>query len=192
MVWLFPGEIELLLILNGLGQNALQASLVTSYSAYVMAPLIFFLALISGDANWRERRKRALLAAVAMIIAVLLVTGIKYVVAEPRPPEVLQLNILDQPDVRGDLASSSFPSRHAGLAFAAAAAWQLFVVGKARKRKHSMRATLTIIFYIWAALIAISRIILGVHWPHDVVAGAIFGVGSALLIKFLANRLRLF
>ena len=40
-----------------------------------------------------------------------------------------------------------------------------------------------------AALIAFSRLYLSVHYPTDLLAGALLGVGSALLARWLCRRL---
>ena len=62
----------------------------------------------------------------------------------------------------------SFPSGHTSSSFAAATALSLHY------KKYA------VIFYIVAALIGFSRIYLYVHYPSDVVAGAILGVVVAI------------
>ncbi len=41
----------------------------------------------------------------------------------------------------------------------------------------------------WAALVAYSRVYLGVHYLGDILFGAAFGVGSAFLFRYLALKL---
>lgn len=38
------------------------------------------------------------------------------------------------------------------------------------------------VFYIWASLVALSRVALGVHFPSDILAGAVLGSGIAYFI----------
>jgi membrane-associated phospholipid phosphatase len=68
--------------------------------------------------------------------------------------------------------SGSFPSGHATMAFACATvlAW--------RVRRLAVPA------YVLAAAIAWSRVYVGVHWPLDVLGGAVLGVlvATALLM----------
>ncbi len=66
--------------------------------------------------------------------------------------------------------SSSFPSGHATASFACATVLSVLVPRGAPA------------FVVLAAAIAYSRLYLGVHWPGDVVAGAAFGVVTALLL----------
>jgi undecaprenyl-diphosphatase len=45
----------------------------------------------------------------------------------------------------------------------------------------------TAVMLSWAMLIAYSRVYLGVHYPGDVIAGAIWGAGCAWLVFYLYN-----
>jgi undecaprenyl-diphosphatase len=78
---------------------------------------------------------------------------------------------------RSDLAS--LPSGHATTAFAAAVA-----LGALFPRAR-------IPFWIAATAIGLTRVLLGAHYPSDVLAGAIVGAGGALLVRswFAARRL---
>ena len=104
--------------------------------------------------------------------------GIKNIVCRPRPfmaiapgPELL----IPRPD------GWSFPSGHSCSSFAAATA--IFL-----KDKRWGSAA-----FVLAGLIAFSRVFLFVHWPSDVVAGALLGVLCALVTAWgyrLIKRIR--
>jgi undecaprenyl-diphosphatase len=70
----------------------------------------------------------------------------------------------------------SFPSDHATAAFAIAFAIFFF----------SRRAG--VVFLAGALGIGLSRIFLGVHYPGDIAAGAVIGLGSAAAVTFLARQ----
>jgi membrane-associated phospholipid phosphatase len=123
-----------------------------------------------GIAFWMALARRRIAPAVAVLTAVfasqLLSNLMKDIVDRARPsvtyPDVHPLVRL--PD------SSSMPSGHAWIACAAATV--LWVVIPARRA--------------WvvglAALIALSRVYLGVHYPSDVLVGAAGGVATGLLV----------
>jgi undecaprenyl-diphosphatase len=67
-------------------------------------------------------------------------------------------------------ASASFPSNHAAAAFAVAASIWLW------RRKDGW------VWFILAAIIGFSRIWCGIHYPMDIVGGAILGVLIAVVI----------
>lgn len=77
----------------------------------------------------------------------------------------------------GKKSSFSMPSSHAANFFTAATVFTFFY------RKYQL------IFWFLAALVAYSRVAVGVHYPFDVAAGALVGVFIALFWIFLAKRL---
>jgi undecaprenyl-diphosphatase len=71
---------------------------------------------------------------------------------------------------------SSFPSDHAAVFFA------LALVITLHSRRLGMAA------WIWAAVALVPRIYLGFHWPSDIVAGALVGIGCVLACRLLIPR----
>lgn len=99
---------------------------------------------------------------------------LKNVVARPRPFNEIEGFVLLIPEPHG----FSFPSGHTLSSFAAATV--LF----AANRKFGIPA------YAVAALISFSRLYLFVHYPTDVLAGTLFGIGAALLALWIIRRVR--
>jgi undecaprenyl-diphosphatase len=75
--------------------------------------------------------------------------------------------------------TNSFPSGHAVVSFACAGTLATFV---------SRRVAIAL--YVLAALIAWSRVYVGAHYPLDVLAGALFGLGIARALRLLPAGLR--
>jgi undecaprenyl-diphosphatase len=120
---------------------------------------------------WR-RPYPFLLVAATSITTSLLNALFKYAVQRDRPPTV----ILDPKPLMEVPTTSSFPSGHTSTSFACA-----YVISRLAPR-------LTVPVFVLAALIGFSRVYVGVHYPLDVVAGAIFGliVARALLMLLAA------
>lgn len=73
----------------------------------------------------------------------------------------------------------SFPSGHAALAFALATAGAL----------EAPRWYVAAPGMVWAATVSVSRVWMGVHYPSDVLAGALLGAGSAVVVHLLRDAL---
>jgi membrane-associated phospholipid phosphatase len=115
------------------------------------------LALIDGD-----RREEWLMAGVLGPFAIGLNFAVKVVVKRPRP-------VIDgYPPLGGAPSSLSFPSAHSTASFACATAMTRIDPAAG-------------ILFALAAAIAIGRPYLGMHYPSDVVGGAIFGAALGLV-----------
>jgi len=119
-----------------------------------------------------DRRKGLfilLIAAVGFFAADGIGGLLKHILERPRPCQVL-------PEARiivKCLDSFSFPSGHAMTSFAAAS-----LIG------HYFRKAAVPAFII-AVLVAFSRVYVGVHYPFDVIGGALLGGATAGLIIYL-------
>lgn len=128
-----------------------------------------------------KTRKMGVILLAALILDVILCNGIiKNLVARTRPYDVntaVQLLIRKPHDY-------SFPSGHTAASFASVSA--LYFAGEERLWKPAL---------VLAVLIACSRLYLYVHFPTDVLGGALLGVlcgylGNRLVQKFLFTRIK--
>ncbi|MET7692836.1 phosphatase PAP2 family protein [Streptomyces sp. NPDC005483] len=143
--------------------------LVSAWSTYGLA--LFAVLMVVGW--WRARHVGsheaviALAAPVTVVLAYAVDDALKLVVREDRPCRSLRVTTLEACPAPGDW---SFPSNHAAVAAAAAVA--LFFVSR---RLGALAA-------VAALAMAASRVWVGAHYPHDVVAGLAVGALVALLL----------
>lgn len=75
--------------------------------------------------------------------------------------------------------SYSFPSAHASVAFALATTLSIVALDLV----SSIAAFIIILcLMVWASLIALSRIMVGVHYLFDIIAGALLGIIISILL----------
>jgi len=111
----------------------------------------------------------------AALIATIVTHVIKPLAHVARPPAVIDLAVMGPRFLQG-----SFPSGHTTTAFTVLGL--LIMVGVVRGTWPAMLA------FILAALVGISRIVAGVHWPADMLVGMSAGWLSAMLAIDLAQR----
>jgi len=103
----------------------------------------------------------------AVLLAAVLFTlagqGIKHIMDVPRPPRILEPHEFNL--IGPNWGQNAFPSGHASMIF------NLVGVFILTTTKRWLRLALLAV----GAVIALSRIAVGVHWPLDVVAGALMG-----------------
>ncbi|MFD7029531.1 phosphatase PAP2 family protein [Streptomyces sp. NPDC059917] len=141
-------------------------TLVSAWSTYGLA----LFAVLMAVGWWRARRAGAPAAVTALAVPAITLVAfgvdslLKLAVREDRPCRTLRAVTLEACPAPGDW---SFPSNHAALATAAAVAL-LFV-----SRRIGAAALVA------AALMAASRVWVGAHYPHDVLAGCLVGAAVA-------------
>ncbi|HEY5471211.1 MAG TPA: phosphatase PAP2 family protein [Bacteroidales bacterium] len=100
--------------------------------------------------------------------------GLKYIIKRDRP-------FIPYPDINpkaGDI-TPTFPSSHTTTAFATATSLSLAYP----------KWYIIVPSYTWASAVGYSRMALGVHYPSDILAGAIIGSGSAWLTHYVNKKL---
>lgn len=140
-----------------------------------------------GDGGWlwivlsvillipRRTRRVGITALLALGIGALITNAaLKNIVARTRPYEVISGLIL----LVEKQSDFSFPSGHACASFAAS-----MVYCKMLPKKYGVPAV------VLAALVAFSRLYVGVHYPSDVIAGILVGMLSAWFARKVVKQL---
>ena len=168
-------DTQLFYLLNNVaGQSPLFDGIIVflaSYLAYIL--IVLFLALLFfSQYPKRDKLQILLIIGISAVIARFGITElIRFFYHRPRPFLTLPVHQL--------LTDSawSFPSGHATFFFAMATAIYL----------HNKKWG--IVFFIATILITISRVIAGVHYPSDIVGGAIIGIAVAYATFYFARKM---
>ncbi|MGW6008400.1 phosphatase PAP2 family protein [Streptomyces sp. NPDC055210] len=142
---------------------------VSAWSTYGLA--LFVVLMTIGW--WLARRADAAASVTALAVPLVVAvafgvdTVLKLLVREDRPCRSLRVTTLEACPAPGDW---SFPSNHAAIAAAAAIAL-MFV----SRRLGAVAA-------VAAAAMAVSRVWVGAHYPHDVATGVVVGALTGLVV----------
>ncbi|MDD6784704.1 MAG: phosphatase PAP2 family protein [Eggerthellales bacterium] len=134
------------------------ANKAVTYVFYLTYPLLIAWLFFNGSNLWWQ-------ALLFPALGFALVTIMRTAINKPRPYEALDIVSVIPKDTKG----KSFPSRHTYSAWAIAAT--VFV----------WHAPAGIAFFFFALCMAIIRIMGGVHYPIDVLVGALIGLAFGLL-----------
>lgn len=141
------------------------------YPALVLTPAsIFSYGYFRKDTN---QLNAGLCIATGIALNTALAVGLKYSINRDRPyqtyPEIKALDAEVTP---------SMPSGHTASAFNVATSLTLFYP----------KWYVAVPAYTWASGVAYTRMYLGVHYPSDIIAGALLGSGTAWLTYYLNKK----
>lgn len=155
-------------LINGLAGKSAYLDKLGVFCGEYLGYVLMAIVLVIFWKKWREVISTFLAGILARFGIVEL---IRLFWEKPRPFIENSVNLLVNHEDTG-----SFPSGHAAFYFALAA-----VV-------YSYNKKIGIWFFVAAFLISLSRIFIGVHWPSDVLAGAIVGIFSGWLVLRISKR----
>ena len=140
--------------------------IIAKYSEYILAVVLFLFLTINFKKYWRMLLK-AIIAAV--FTRFVLVEIIRWLWFRPRPFITNNVNLL----IDYSAKEASFPSGHASFYFALSTIIYFY------------NKKIGIIFYIASLFIVLARVFVGIHWPSDILAGAVMGI----LVSWVLNKI---
>lgn len=144
---------------------------ITNSVPYVAVALLLFL-WFSGNKDNLEKRYTAIYAAFSSLIALFINSMIHLVYYHPRPFVAHHVHLLEH-----HAADSPFVSDHAVLVFAIA--WTILL------RNERIKYPI----FIWAIVVGISRIYIGVHYPTDIIGSVLLALGTSMLVIYFSTKL---
>jgi membrane-associated phospholipid phosphatase len=131
--------------------------------------VVFSVGLIQKDSTLKNK---GIFLAETFLVNGFITTALKFSINRDRP--FVTYPFIDK---QTDAGSHSFPSGHTSASFATATSLSL-----AFPKWYVIAPS-----FAWASAVGYSRMHLGVHYPSDVLAGAVVGAGSAFL-SYKLNR----
>lgn len=138
---------------------------ITNLGGLIFTSLLVILTIVLGKGKVRQMGFEIL---VTLIISQSIVYSLKMILSRERPYKIIEhLNTFGI-----EMKNYSFPSGHTSASFSIATIVSLNY------------SELAVYIFILAAVVSISRIYLGVHYPTDVLAGIILGVLTSYVVHF--------
>lgn len=140
--------------------------------------VVFLAASLYFKRDWKRAKQMVFIALVSGLFSRFIITDIiRFFYSRPRPFD-LPAEVITKAGVDNiyqlipHASGGSLPSGHAAFFFAIAAGVFIFY------RKWGF------LFFLLAFAMGVSRVIAGIHWPSDILGGAVIGILSAYLINY--------
>lgn len=137
---------------------------IIKYSEYILVAVLILFLVINFKKYWKMVSE-AIIAAI--FTRFILVEVVRWLWFRPRPFVVNNVNLL----VDYSTKEASFPSGHASFYFALSTIVYFY------------NKKIGIIFYIASLCVVLARVFAGIHWPSDILAGAIIGALASLILN---------
>ncbi|MFZ0472694.1 MAG: phosphatase PAP2 family protein [Bacteroidales bacterium] len=152
---------------------------ISNSNVYVYAGTPVTMAVVGLVGHDNDLLRNAAVMAAGTAVAYGVTLGLKHTVKRERPFLTYPDDIVNKSGI--DWSDSySFPSGHSTMAFATATALSL----------EYPKWYVIVPSYAYAGTVAYSRMHLGVHYPSDVLTGAIIGSGCAVLSHYVNKKLQ--
>lgn len=145
------------------------------YLPYAMAGGLLLYLFLGGYYGLKKRFFILLGSFVSSGIGYLAVLLVRAFYSSPRP--FTMKGVVPLIDA-SNTALTSFPSGHAAFFFALGTFLYFY------------NTRLGALYLIGAAFISVARVMAGVHWPFDIVAGAVLGILSAHFIRWFTQGIK--
>jgi membrane-associated phospholipid phosphatase len=166
-------ELKLLKSINSINQTVNASKFISKTTVITSMLVPTTLATTALITHNDDMLKKALYIGASFGVTTVFTYSLKYAVDRKRPYDAYPDDIIAYSTEN----SASFPSGHTSIAFSTATSLSL-----AYPKWYIIAPS-----YLWASSVAYSRLNLGVHYPSDVLAGAVLGAGSAWL-SYEANK----
>ena len=156
--------------------------IVTHFGGFKVLVVVLIVIILYAHLKGKKTLRRlTILALIAFLCSDIVTAILKHVIREPRP-------FVSLDNVRLLISENdplSFPSGHTTSTLSVVTFYILNM--KDLVKKHYM--IIDAVLVIFAIVIPFSRMYVGVHYPGDVLAGAVIGIIGALIINKYKNRI---
>lgn len=153
------------------------AMIVTDAGSPVAVDVVTVVAAVALLVSRRSRA--AAFVVVARLLELGVETAVKNLVGRPRPALI---------DPVAGASGFSFPSGHAAGSAAVFGAVVVIVMGELSTAQRALRTSIVGLAVVFVVGVAVSRVLLGVHYPSDVTAGVLLGVASLVAARPILPR----